>query len=294
MQLGEVLTMEDCLYVAIIQSANEVCAQIAEHVGGTEEHFIEMMNQKAQELGCENTHFVNASGLPDENHYTTAYDMAKILQAGLANKTFRKIIKKVNYTVPATNFSEARSFHTHIPLIAKESEYYDPDCIGGKSGYTQEAKYTLAVAAKRDDTTYIAVVMRADDLGQSSADCTALLDYGFTNFAKTDAAQSEAEAAGELNEQETADDSQTAAEEEVDPETEEETAPEAGAVSEATEAPSPTAEAAEEQASAKEDHTEQQGLSELSKYLLAAMAVLCLILVILIVALCKKNRRRRL
>ena len=78
MQLGEVLTLEQCLYAMILYSANEVSAQIAEFVGGTEAAFIEMMNEKAEELGCKNTHFTNASGLHDENHYTTAYDMAMI------------------------------------------------------------------------------------------------------------------------------------------------------------------------------------------------------------------------
>ena len=80
MQVGEVLSMESCLYALVIRSANEVAAQIAEHVGGTEQNFIDMMNQRAAEIGCTNTHFVNASGLPDENHYSTALDCtSKIL-----------------------------------------------------------------------------------------------------------------------------------------------------------------------------------------------------------------------
>ena len=83
MQLGETITMKDCWYAAIIESANEVCAQIAETVGGTEAEFINMMNAKAKELGCTRTHFANAGGLPDANHYTTARDLAKIMRAGL-------------------------------------------------------------------------------------------------------------------------------------------------------------------------------------------------------------------
>ena len=115
---------EDCWYAAIIKSANEVCAQMAEYVGGTEAQFIEMMNEKARELGCRNTHFANASGLPDSNHYTTAYDLAKIMRAGLQNPRFRKVISAANYTIPATNLSEARGMHTHMPLMAKESNLY--------------------------------------------------------------------------------------------------------------------------------------------------------------------------
>ena len=119
-QLGETMTMKDCWFAAYIKSANEVCAQIAEYVGGTEANFVEMMNQKAKKLGCTHTHFVNASGLPDENHYSCAEDLAKIMRAGLKNARFRKVLETVNYTIPATNLSAARSLHTHVPLLAKE------------------------------------------------------------------------------------------------------------------------------------------------------------------------------
>lgn len=121
MKLGETMTMKDCWFAAIIQSANEVCAQMAEYVGGTEAQFIEMMNQKAKEIGCRNTHFANASGLPDAEHYTTAHDLAKIMRAGLRNHRFRQVLSKVSYTIPATNLSEPRGMHTHMPLMAKES-----------------------------------------------------------------------------------------------------------------------------------------------------------------------------
>lgn len=182
MKLGETIAMRDCWYAAIIASANEVCAQMAEHVGGTEAQFVEMMNQKAQELGCTNTHFTNASGLPDPNHYTTAHDLAKILQAGLENKRFRKVLQTTSHTIPATNLSEARNLHTHMPLIAKESNLYYEGCIGGKTGNTNDAGHTLAVAAERNGRTYIAVTLRAADLGGNCTDSRALFDYAFTSF----------------------------------------------------------------------------------------------------------------
>ncbi len=182
MQVGEVLSMKDCLNAAIIQSANEVCAQVAEYVGGSEERFVEMMNQRAVEIGCRNTHFANASGLPDENHYTTAHDMAKIMREGLKNKNFRKIIGKVNYSIPATNMSDKRVLHTHVPMLAGESPLFYNGCIGGKTGYTQEAMNTMVVAAERDGITYIAVTMRTPDLGLNCSDSMDLLDYGFANF----------------------------------------------------------------------------------------------------------------
>ena len=181
-KLGETMTMKDCWMAAYIQSANEVCAEIAETVGGTEAGFVEMMNQKAQELGCTHTHFVNASGLPDENHYSSAHDLAKIMQAGLKNHRFCQVLKKVSYTIPATNMSEARSMHTHMPLMAKESDLYYEGCLGGKTGFATEAQHTLVTAAERNGRTYIAVTMRAADLGTNCTDSRALFDDAFNNF----------------------------------------------------------------------------------------------------------------
>lgn len=187
MQLGETMTMEDCLYAMILYSANEVSAQIAEHVGGTEEAFIEMMNQKALELGCTNTHFTNASGLPDTEQYTTARDMALIFREGLKNKLFRKVIKKRTYTIPATNLNpEPRKLTTHHPLNAKGASYYYEGCIGGKSGMTNDAGHTLVTGAKRDGVTYIVVTLRGADLAQCSADSIALFDYAYQNFRKVE------------------------------------------------------------------------------------------------------------
>lgn len=186
MKLGETITMKDCWYAAIIESANEVCAQIAETVGGSESNFINMMNDKAKALGCSRTHFANAGGLPDANHYTTAHDLAKIMRAGLSNARFRKVISGVNYTIPATNLSEARGMHTHMPLMAKESNLYYEGCIGGKTGSTQDAGHTLVVAAERNGRTYIAVTMRTPDLGMNCTDSIALFDYAFNNFDSID------------------------------------------------------------------------------------------------------------
>lgn len=181
-QLGEQMTMKDCWFAAYIKSANEVCAQIAEYVGGTEADFVEMMNQKAKEIGCTHTHFANASGLPDENHYSSALDLARIMRAGLKNHRFRQVIEKAGYTIPATNLSAARPMHTHMPLMAKESDLYYEGCIGGKTGFANEAEHTLVVAAERNGRTYIAVTMRAIDLGINCTDSRALFDYAFNNF----------------------------------------------------------------------------------------------------------------
>ncbi|MBU5481061.1 D-alanyl-D-alanine carboxypeptidase family protein [Blautia sp. MSJ-19] len=185
-QLGETMTMKDCWMAAYIQSANEVCAQIAEYVGGSEANFVEMMNQKAKELGCTHTHFVNASGLPDENHYSSAHDLAKIMRACLKNKRFRQVMKCTSYKIPATNTSQARSLHTHLPLMAQESDLYYEGCIGGKTGFATEAQHTMVAAAERNGRTYIVVTMRDAELGTNCTDSRALFDYAFDNFDSID------------------------------------------------------------------------------------------------------------
>lgn len=185
MQLGEVMSMKDCLYALFIKSANEVAAQVAEYVGGTEQNFIDMMNQRAAEIGCTNTHFTNASGLPDDNHYSTARDMALIMREALKNKTFRKIMKKQTYTIKPTNMnSESRKLHTHHPMFATESPYHYEGCIGGKTGYTSAAGSTLVTVVKRDGGTYIAVTMKAQEQGYAVSDSASMFDYAYNNFNK--------------------------------------------------------------------------------------------------------------
>lgn len=181
-QLGETMTMKDCWMAAYIQSANEVCAQIAEYVGGTEAGFVEMMNQRAEELGCTHTNFTNASGLPDENHYTSALDMAKIMRAALQNKRFCQVAKCRRYTIPATNMSAERALCTHMPLMAKGTGLYYEGCLGGKTGQTTDAGHTFVAAAERDGRTYIVVTMKAAELGINCADTIALFDYAFDSF----------------------------------------------------------------------------------------------------------------
>ncbi|MBS6734238.1 MAG: D-alanyl-D-alanine carboxypeptidase [Clostridiales bacterium] len=186
MQVGEVLPMEQCLLAMIIQSANDVATQVAEHVGGSVEAFCEMMNQKAAEIGCTNTHFVNASGMPNEEHYTTAHDLARIMQAGLKNQDFRNIIATESCTIGPTNMNpEARTFTTHHPLLASTApEHYD-GCLGGKTGNTIASGHTIVTAVEQNGMTLIAVAMRAE-AGQVAQDSIQLFDYGFGNFQKVE------------------------------------------------------------------------------------------------------------
>ena len=187
MQVGEVLTMRQCLLLLMIRSANDVATQIAEHVGGSVEVFVDMMNQKAQELGCMNTHFVNASGMPDDNHYSTAYDMALIFREAIKSDTFREIIGTQSFVIEPTNMNtETRSFSSHHPLVVRSAPEYYEGCFGGKTGVTDSAKNTLVSGAERNGMTLIAVTMRADELGQLCQDQTNMFNYGFDNFSKVE------------------------------------------------------------------------------------------------------------
>lgn len=186
MKVGEVLTMKQCLLLTMVRSANDVATQVAEHVGGSVSAFVEMMNQRAKELGCLNTNFVNASGMPDDNHYSTAYDMALIFREAIKNSDFRDIIGTQGFTIEPTNMnSESRSYSTHHPLVALSAPEHYEGCFGGKTGVTDAAKNTLVSGAERDGRTLIAVAMRAE-MGEVCYDHTVMFDYGFSNFTNID------------------------------------------------------------------------------------------------------------
>ncbi|MCI5648161.1 MAG: D-alanyl-D-alanine carboxypeptidase [Fusicatenibacter sp.] len=180
-RLGEVLTMEQCWYGMMLNSANEVCCGVAEHVAGSIEAFVDRMNEKAQSLGCTGTHFNNTNGLPDENHYTTAHDMALIAQAAFANETFRTVTGTKTYQIPATEkYTEIRYLKNHHKMLLPDTDYYYEGCIGGKTGYTEAALNTLVTFAQRDGRTLMCVTMRTQGR-QVYTDTASLFDYGFTS-----------------------------------------------------------------------------------------------------------------
>ncbi|EJW94537.1 serine-type D-Ala-D-Ala carboxypeptidase, partial [gut metagenome] len=180
-KVGEQLTVEQCLYAILLASANEVCTQMAVRVAGSVSNFTALMNEKAAELGCENTHFVNANGLPDPNHYTTAHDLARILAAAVANEDFCRISGSSKYTIPATNLTDTPRDLTNTHILIEDGPDHYPGVLAGKTGHTEAAKNTLVTAAKRDDMTLICVVMRSDG-DHRFTDTAALLDYGFQEF----------------------------------------------------------------------------------------------------------------
>ena len=181
-KLGEQFTVEQCLQMLLIKSANDIATQLAEYTAGSVEAFTQLMNEKALSLGCVSTHFNNASGLEDENHYTTAYDMCFIMREALKYDKFREIIAMPDVEIPATLFSDARYYDTHVYLRQQWNVYYYEPCIGGKTGYTDQAMSTLVCAAQADGRTLIGCVMGAPDTGTNAEDMVDLFNYGFTEF----------------------------------------------------------------------------------------------------------------
>ena len=189
---GEELTLEALLYCMMTASANDAAAVIAEHIGGNQEDFIAMMNQRAEELGCRDTHFTNSHGLDDENSYTTARDICRIADYALDNETFRTLFSTKSYTVPATNKSEERTVSTTNYMMDSKKKYYDERITGGKTGADDSGR-CLAATASGGDMELLTIVMgaqptyAADGLSLeafgSFEETAALLDYAFANYA---------------------------------------------------------------------------------------------------------------
>lgn len=180
---GEEFTVEQALMAVMLQSANEMTLAIAEQTSGSVKKFVELMNLKARQLGCTNTHFNNPNGLPDEKHYTTANDMAKIARAAWFNPTFRKYCTTGYYEIPATNkFNETRYLLNHHKMMNGQAYAYD-GVFGGKTGYTEAAGNTLVTFARRGNMYLVSVVMQS--INGAYSDTKSLLDYGFNNFSRS-------------------------------------------------------------------------------------------------------------
>lgn len=183
LDVGETITVENCLKAMMIESANEAAAAMAEKVSGSISDFAELMNEKAEALGCRNSHFVNPHGLHDANHYTCAYDMALFLQAALQYPTFRSLTGTINDEIPATNLTdETRPLWNTLKMIRPYSKYYYEYLEGGKTGYTSDANCTLATYAKKGDMELICVVMNCSSRTNTYSDTEAIFDYCFNNY----------------------------------------------------------------------------------------------------------------
>lgn len=192
MDVGQMLTMEQCLNAILIRSANEVSFAVAEHITGTTDWsvFAEMMNERAKELGCLNSNFVNPNGLPDENHYTTAYDLAMIGRAFFANEMLCKITLTRRLEIPASDTIPETKLENNNMQIIPGGTYAYENLVGCKTGYTNAARYCLVSCAEKDGMRLICVVMR-DESPMQYEDTIALFNYGFSNFDKINVSQTE-------------------------------------------------------------------------------------------------------
>ena len=181
-QIDEIFTVEQCLYAIMLASANDVALQLAEHIGGSVDGFVQMMNARAAELGCTNTVFTNPTGLPDENQHTTAHDMALIMKAAADNESFQTIASTASYTIPATNVSGGdRVLTNNFSMLANNNAAYYQYCTGGREGYTEASGSTLVCSAQKNGITLIAVVLQGTS-GTTATEAASLLNYGFDNF----------------------------------------------------------------------------------------------------------------
>lgn len=186
---GQAMPMEECLYGILVASANEVANGVAEHIAGDMDSFAAMMNKRASELGCKNTHFVNAHGLYNEEHYTTAYDLALIGRAFFSNELLSKIGNTASHHFKATD-TQPDDFIVRNKHKLITGEIACEGIRGGKTGYTDEARQTLVSCAEKNGLKLICVVMM-EETPEQFYDTVKLFDYGFTNFAVTNVSENE-------------------------------------------------------------------------------------------------------
>lgn len=180
---GEEMTLRECAYGIMLASANDISNGVAEYMAGSLSGFADMMNEKAAELGCINTHFSNPHGLFSEDHYTCAYDMALIARAAYENPVFREIVGTKESMIPETNLvEEPRYFLNHHKMLQKDSDYYREWCTGGKTGFTSDSLNTLVTFAEKDGQRLVSVVLRVNGAGKAYEESTKILEYSIENF----------------------------------------------------------------------------------------------------------------
>lgn len=182
LQEGEQITVQDLVYAGALKSANDACLALAMHMGGTEEAFCAMMNEKARDIGCLHTNFTSSFGYAKPDNLTTAYDLSLILGEACKNTQFSAVSTTYSYTIPATNkYSDSRPLNNANRFISSSDFSYDY-YIGGKTGFTDTAGYTLVGAAKKNDHTLVACVLDAQDSGIRYVDLRNMFEYGFSHY----------------------------------------------------------------------------------------------------------------
>lgn len=188
---GDQLSIHDCLYALLLKSANEAANALAEHIAGSIPQFVEMMNAKAEQLGCVDSHFANPSGLNNPEHYTSAYDMALIAKAAFSNETLAEISSTVYYDLPPLKqYPEGQTVYIGHKMLKKNFSAYYPYAVAGKTGYTSLAGNTLVTYAKKDGMRLVAVVLKGSNPSHYS-DTRTLFEFGFQNFKTIPIAENE-------------------------------------------------------------------------------------------------------
>lgn len=193
LQPGEQMVLKDMLYYMMLESANEACLVIAEYISGSVEAFVDLMNQTAQDLGCTGTHFANPNGLHDENHYTTANDLAKITLKALENETFCEITNSPSYQMPATNMRDPEVIYSTNKLINKDianNNFYYSKASGVKTGFTTPAGRCLISTATNDNLNLLGIILHAETVEdgngiwweRSFPECINLFEWGFEHY----------------------------------------------------------------------------------------------------------------
>lgn len=184
-QVGETLTVEQLLQLLIVHSANDAANVLAEYVGGSVESFVTMMNTKAHDLNLSGSHFTNTFGMHDENHYTTAYDLAILMQYCMKDETFRKIAGSASCSIPATNKYGVRLYSSTNELIIPNNKNYYQYLTAGKTGFTSQAGDCLVSCSYKDNLELICVILGGKTVNGVSTRFTeskTLYEYGYSNY----------------------------------------------------------------------------------------------------------------
>ena len=198
LQVGEQMSVRNLLYCMMLENSNDVANVLAEHIGGSIENFVVMMNDFAKKIGCTDTNFTNAHGLDEEGEFTSAYDMYLITKYAMTNSVLAPMAQLVSYTVPATNMSEERKLYTRCDIVEQGSRYFYTYAKGFKTGMTDESQRCASVVANKDAYSYIAIVLGCPSEcidGCGYADNTALyearrmLRWAFNNLKMTTIAE---------------------------------------------------------------------------------------------------------
>ncbi len=189
---GEKMSIEDCMGGLLLYSANDAANALAVHESGSIAAFAELMNERAKEAGAKNTHFNNPSGLHEENHYTTAYDMCRIMRECVQFDDFKRLAGSRVYTLaPNNKRAENLTIYAKDKMLFPTSGYYYENIVCGKTGYTNEASNTLVSYAEKDGMKLLCCVMKCTEKGGIYKDTAALFDFGFDNFHMVDASRSD-------------------------------------------------------------------------------------------------------